>query len=68
MPNHQITILANDKITRVTSFKNDNEDLWIKATELKTATGFELKKSGACYDPLNICICLLYTSPSPRDS
>ncbi len=59
MPNHQTIILANDKITKVTSFKNHNEHLWIKAAELKAATGFELKKSGVCYDPLNICIPLL---------
>ena len=58
MPTKEITILANDKTTQITSLKN-KESLWIKSTELKAATGFELKKSGACYDPLNICIPLL---------
>ena len=58
MPTKEIIILANDKTTQITSLKN-KESLWIKSTELKAATGFELKKSGACYDPLNICIPLL---------
>ena len=59
MPESQITILANDQISKVSTLKNNRDTLWIKAAELKAATGFELKKSGVCYDPLNICIPLL---------
>jgi len=55
----QITILANDNITKVSARKESGDTLWISATELQKATQFELKKSGACYDPLNICIPLL---------
>ncbi len=54
-----ITILANDNITKVAACPNNEDALWIRADELKVATGFELKESGACYDPLNICIPLL---------
>ena len=53
------TVLANDKTTEVSTFKENSDNLWIKTNELKVATGFDLKKSGACYDPLNICIPLL---------
>ena len=54
MPESQITILANDQISKVKTLKNNRDTLWIKAAELKAATGFELKKSGVCYDPLNL--------------
>lgn len=59
MPKNQIAILANDQIIKIATPKKESDTLWIKAAELKTATGFELKKSGVCYDPLNICIPLL---------
>ena len=59
MSQQQITILANDQITKVNSLKKDSETLWVKAADLKAATGFELKASGACYDLLNICIPLV---------
>ena len=59
MPTNQLTILANDQTTKITVFEDNSDTLWIKANELQAATGFELKKSGACYDPLNICIPLL---------
>lgn len=52
-------ILANDKTTKVTARQTKSDDLWVKTAELKAATGFDLKKSGACFDPLNICIPLL---------
>lgn len=52
-------ILANDKTTKVTALQSNSDELWVRAGELEAATGFELKKSGACYDPLNICIPLL---------
>ena len=52
-------ILANDHTTTITALQTNSDNLWIKKDELKAATGFELKKSGACYDPLNICIPLL---------
>lgn len=54
-----ITILANDNITEVAALPNKKGKLWIRADELKAATGFDLKESGACYDPLNICIPLI---------
>lgn len=54
-----ITILANDNITKVATCPNNGDTLWVRADELKVATGFELKESGACYDSLNICIPLL---------
>ncbi len=54
-----ITILANDKTTKVTAFVNKTDVLWIRVDELHAATGYELKESGVCYDPLNICIPLL---------
>ena len=47
MPKSQITILANDQITKVTTYRKNNDALWMKAAELKGATRFELKKSGA---------------------
>lgn len=56
MPSTQITILANGQITEVSAYQNDSQSLWIKADEIKAATGFELKSSGVCYDPLSICI------------
>jgi len=59
MSENQITVLANDQTHPITLLKNNSGVLWIKTNELKAATGFELKKSGACYDPLNICIPLL---------
>jgi len=59
MSKKETIILANDQITKVTTFQDNSDTLWIKAVELKAATGFDLKKSGACYDPLNICIPLL---------
>jgi len=59
MPESQITILANDQISKISTLKENSDTLWIKADELKTATHFELKKSGVCYDPLNICIPLV---------
>lgn len=52
----EITILANDHTTQVTAFSNAENELWVRADELQVATGFELKPSGVCYDPLNICI------------
>ncbi len=55
----EMVVLANDKSTKVTALKKGSDTLWIRADELKAATGFDLKKSGACYDPLNICIPLL---------
>lgn len=57
--NKTVTILANDKITEVIAFPSKENTLWIREEELKAATGFELKASGACYDPVNICIPLV---------
>ena len=54
--NKAITILANDTTTEVSPFPIKQKDLWIREDELNAATGFTLKESGACYDPLNICI------------
>lgn len=51
-----LTVLANDKTTKVNALSLKDNNLWISANQLKAATGFELKKSGACYDPLDICI------------
>lgn len=50
-----LTILANDKTTKVAAFSDRENELWIRKKDLKAATGFELKASGACYDPLHIC-------------
>lgn len=52
----QITILANDQTTAITAYPNEAPFLWVKVTELQAATGYELKPSGVCYDPLSICI------------
>ncbi|MEM6321903.1 MAG: redoxin domain-containing protein [Bacteroidota bacterium] len=49
-------LIANDTVSTLSVLENNQGMLWIKASKLKAATGFELKASGACYDPLNICI------------
>ncbi|BDD05612.1 redoxin domain-containing protein [Aureibacter tunicatorum] len=50
------TILANDNKTSVEASKLSDGKLWIKESELKASTGYELKSSGICYPELDICI------------
>ena len=52
----KITIIANDNVTEVNAFSSDKKELWIREDELNSATGYTIKESGVCYDPLNICI------------
>lgn len=48
------TVLYGDKSVPVEVTRPDPKDLWIRATELKSINGFELKPQGACKD--EVCI------------
>lgn len=49
-------VLANDTVSKISALENNGGQLWIREDQLKKATGFDLKPSGACYESLNICI------------
>ena len=48
------TVLYGDKAVTVEVVRPDPKDLWVRASELKTINGFELKPQGACRE--DVCI------------
>ena len=50
----QTTVLYGDKAVPVDAIRPDPKDLWMRATDLKTINGFELKPQGACRE--DVCI------------
>jgi hypothetical protein len=53
-PNPSATVLYGDKSVPVEVIRPDPTDLWIRASELKSINGFELKPQGACRE--DVCI------------
>ena len=49
-----ITVLYGDKAVPVSGVRPDPKDLWVRASDLKTINGFELKPQGACRE--DVCI------------
>lgn len=48
------TVLYGDKAVPVDGVRPDPKDLWVRASDLKTINGFELKPQGACRE--DVCI------------
>jgi hypothetical protein len=50
----QATVLYGDKAVPLEAVRPDPKDLWVRANDLKSINGFELKPQGACRE--DICI------------
>ena len=48
------TVLYGDKAVPLTTLRPDPKDLWVRASDLPTINGFELKPQGACRE--DVCI------------
>jgi len=53
-PNTPATVLYGDKAVPLEVTRPDPKDLWVRASDLQTINGFELKPQGACRE--DICI------------
>ena len=53
-PNAPTTVLYGDNAVPLAAVKPDAKNLWVRAADLKTINGFELKPQGACKE--DVCI------------